>query len=146
MVEERLESIMRSFVRALESRDVDKALSFFTADASYLTPNGEFKGMAEIRRYLQWMLNTNSALSVQESGIGIASSGDKAAFEHIIRGTARGMRWEVPAVCTYQFSGDKIKRVVTIFDRLSLAKQVATGWMAKKGVNAVIKGAEKGLR
>lgn len=141
-----IESIMRSFARALESRDLDKALPFFAPDATYITPNGRFTGTEEIRRYLRWMFENNSELAVEECGVGILASGNKAAFEHIVRGTLQGKKWELPMLCIYEFAGDKIKRVVTAYDRLSLAKQAAKGWLAQKAVNAVIKGGEKGLR
>lgn len=137
---------LRSFAKALESRDVDKTVGFFAQDAVYETPNGTFKGAAEIRRYFQWMFTTNSELRVTESGVGILAVGDKAAFEHVLRGTFGGERWEIPILCTYELRDGKVSRMLTVFDRLSLAKQVGKGAMARRAVAAVIKAAEKGLR
>jgi len=46
----------------------------------------------------------------------------------------------------YEFSDEKIQHLRTVFDRLSFAKQVATGWLAQKAVNSIIDAMEKGLR
>jgi len=137
--------ILRSFARALESRDVEKTVGFFSQDAVYETPNGTFKGSAEIRRYFQWMFTTNSEIRVTESGVGILALGDKAAFEHVLHGTFRGQTWEMPILCTYELRDGKVKRMLTVYDRLSLARQVGKGVMARRAVGAVIKAAEKGL-
>ena len=138
--------ILRSFAKTLESRDVEKAVGFFTPDAVYETPSGVFKGAAEIRRYFRWMFETNSELRITESGIGVLALGDKAAFEHVIRGTFKGQKWELPILCTYELSNGKVKRMLTVYDRLAMAKQVGKGWMAQKAVGAVVKASEKGLR
>lgn len=137
--------ILRSFARALESRDVDKTVGHFTADAVYETPSGTFKGTGEIRRYFTWMLTTNTEIRVTESGIGIFAMGDKAAFEHVIHGTFRGQKWQLPILCTYELKDGKVKRMLTVYDRLSLAKQVGKGWMAQWAVGSIIKASEKGL-
>jgi hypothetical protein len=137
---------LRNFARALESRDLEKAVGFFSPDAVYVTPSGEFKGTAEIRRYFRWMFETNSELRITESGVGILAVGDKAAFDHVIRGTFRGTKWELPILCTYELKDGKVKRMLTVYDRLSMAKQVGKGCMARWAVGAVVKASEKGLR
>ncbi len=48
----KIEGIMRNFVKAIEENNVEKALSFLTDDADYVTPEGTFKGKEEFRRYL----------------------------------------------------------------------------------------------
>jgi len=52
----------------------------------------------------------------------------------------------LPILCTYEASDGKIKRILTLYDRLSMARQVAKGWLPQKAVAAVIKASEKGLR
>ncbi len=145
MGDDRLANVMRGFVKALEEKDADKALSFLAPDVVQVTPNGTFKGTAEVRRYLRWMFDTNSELSVEDAGVGIVTMGNKAAFEHTIRGVIQGRRWELPMVCTYQFAEDKVMRIVTAYDRLALAKQVAKGWMAQRAINSVVSASEQGL-
>lgn len=137
--------VLRSFAKALEGRDVDKTVGHFTADAVYETPSGTFRGTEEIRRYFVWMFATNSEVRVTESGIGVFAMGDKAVFEHTIRGTFRGRKWELPILCTYELKDGKVKRMLTVYDRLSLAKQVGRGWIAQWAVGSIIRAAEKGL-
>ena len=146
MAEAKIESIMRDYVKALSEKDIDKALSFCTDDAMWVTPLGTFKGKEELRHYLTWMAQSMPDLLITETGIGIVVHGSKAVYEHTLSGTSQGMRWEVLAMCAYEFSGDKIQNLRTVFDRLSLAKQVAQGWMAKKAVSSIIENMQKGLR
>jgi len=145
MSEERVEGIMRDFVKAIEEQNVEKALSFLTDDADYVTPEGTFKGKEELRRYLTWGTQTTPNQKVREAGIGIMVKGNKAVFEHIVEGTYEGTKYEALTMCVYEFSDEKIQHLRTVVDRLSIAKQVARGWFAKWIMNSIIARAEKGL-
>jgi hypothetical protein len=57
----------------------------------------------------------------------------------MLRGTINGLRWEAPAICAYEFSGDKIQYHRVYYNRLVVAKQAAKGWIPKKVVNSVVK-------
>jgi hypothetical protein len=48
-------------------------------------------------------------------------------------------------LCTYELTNGKIKRMLTVYDRLSMAKQVGKGPMAQWAVRAIIRASEKGL-
>lgn len=145
MAEEKIPSIMRDFVGVLAKGDVEKVLSFLTEDAVWVNPNGTFKGKEELKRYLTWMAQGMQDSTITESGNGIIVQGNKAFFEHVVAGTIEGMRGEVLAMCAYEFKDGKIQEVRTVWDRLSMGKQVAKGWLAKWIVNLVVKQAEKGL-
>ena len=146
MAEEKIKGIMRNLVKAMVKKDVDKALSFLADDADWVTPMGTFKGREEVKRYLTWMTQSTPDLAIKESGIGIIAQGDKAFYEHVLEGTLEGMKLEVLAMCAYEFSDEKIQHLRTVYDRLSIAKQAAQGWLATKAVNSIIKHMEKGLR
>jgi len=146
MSERKIEGIMRDFVKAIEERNVEKALSFLTDDADYVTPEGTFKGKEELRRYLTWGTQTTPNQKVRDAGIGIMVKGNKAVFEHIVEGTYEGTKYEALTICVYEFSDEKIQHLRTVVDRLSIAKQVAKGWFAKRIMNSIIARAEKGLR
>jgi ketosteroid isomerase-like protein len=137
--------IIGDFLKAFQDKELDKALSFVTEDATWVAPHGTFKGKDELKHYMAWSNQTTPDMKVTYCGINILAQGDKAACEHILSGTIEGKKWEVPALCSYEFSGNKIKHITTVFDRLVLAKQVATGFMAKRGVDAIISAMEKGL-
>lgn len=146
MAEEKIQSVMRDFAGAMASGDVERALSFWADDGTWVCPQGTFKGKEELRRYLTWMLQSMQDVTVAESGLGIMAQGNKAFFEHVIGGTMQGMRAEVLAFCAYEFSGEKIQQVRTAFDRLSLAEQAAKGWFARWLVGLIVKQGQKGLR
>ena len=56
------------------------------------------------------------------------------------------MPWTVLALTVYEFKGDKIKRMTTVFDRLALVKQTAKGWLTRMAVNSTASFAERGMR
>ena len=143
MTNEEIANIMRDFVQAMAKGDVEKALSFFTEDGVFVTPNGTFKGKDELRRHLSAEAESMQDMTVTETGNGIIVEGNKAFFEHIIGGTVQGRRAEVLAMCAYEFSDGKIKEVRSAFDRLSLAQQAAKGWLPKMLVNFIVKKMEK---
>jgi limonene-1,2-epoxide hydrolase len=145
MSEKKIEGIMRDFVRAIEEQNVEKALSFLTDDAEYVTPEGKFKGKEELRRYLTWGTRTTPNQKVRDAGIGIMVKGNRAVFEHIAEGTYEGTGYEALTMCVYEFSDEKIQYLRTVVDRLSIAKQVAKGWFEKKVVNLIVNRWEKGL-
>jgi len=145
MSEEKLESIMRDFLAALGARDVEKALSFLAEDAIWALPEGTFRGKEEIRRYMKWGAQSFPDLAYKETGIGIVVRGNKAVYEHVFTGTIQGAKCEWLALCAYEFTGEKIQRLRTVYDRLSMMKQAARGWFGKTIVNSLVGRAEKGL-
>ena len=145
MAQEKIEAVMRGYVSALTQKDAEKALSFVGEEADWVTPEGTFKGKKELKRYLTWMAQATTDLKITDAGIGIMVQGNKAFFEHVLHGTRDGMKWEVLAICAYEFDGEKIQHIRTVYDRLSVAKQAAKGWCAKRVVASVVGRAEKGL-
>jgi len=138
-------TIMREFVKALAAGEVDKALSYFTDDAVDVNPSGTYRGKAEIRRDTEAMAKNFKSMKVTEAGNGIIVQGDKAFFEHVLSGTYQGKKFEFLAMCAYEFSGDKIKNVRSVYDRLLVAKQVAT-WPGSWMVNMIVRNMEKATK
>jgi len=145
MSEKDIESIVRDLVESLEKKDTEKALSFFADDAIWYTPQGIFKGKNEIKRYIVWMTNVLEDLKFNIDGVGILVQGNKSIHQSTYEGKFKGVKVKAANVCTYEFSGDKIKNHWTINDRLSIAKQSATGPIAKKAVNTIVARSEEGL-
>ncbi|MCJ7633991.1 nuclear transport factor 2 family protein [Candidatus Bathyarchaeota archaeon] len=144
MADNKIASIMREFVKTPVPREIEKKLSFFTEDAVLVTPDGTFRGKEGLRRSL--LSESMRDATVTETGNGIIVEGNNAFFEHVISGMYRGKRFEFLAICAYEFSGEKIKHVRTVYDRLLVAKQVAPGWLARSIVNSIVNRFEKGLR
>lgn len=145
MAEAQIKQTMRDFVKAMVEKDVDTALSLCAENATWVTPNGTFKGRAEIRRCLEW---TNAKVADQkavDTGIKIMVQGNIGIYEHIIGGSVDGMGWETLALCVYEFKDGKIESIRTVYDRLAVAQQVAKGFFAKYAVNGVVDKMEEGL-
>jgi hypothetical protein len=124
---------------------VDKSLSYLADDATWETPEGTFSGRAELKRYLSWIAEFVPDLTITECGIGIVVQGNRAAFEHTMEGTIEGTHCKWLALCAYEFSGDKIQKIRTMNDRLTLLNQAAKGWLEETVVHSLVKRAEKGL-
>ena len=145
MDEKEIERIIRDFVDSLEKKDIDRSLSFFTDDATWFTTQGIFKGKEEIKRYVSWMSKSLTSVKFTDDGVGIIIQGNKAVYQTIFDSTYEGIKIKVNNVCTYEFSGEKMKNHWIITDRLSMAKQAATGPIARKAVNTIVARMEKGL-
>jgi len=146
MPEEKLAGIMREFVKAMAAGEVEKTLAYFSENAVSTDPYGTYKGKEAIKSNLTAMSRNMKDMKVTETGNGIIVQGDKAFFEHVLSGTFQGKKFEMLAMCAYEFSGDKIKNVRSVYDRLLIAKQVAKGWPAKPIVNMVVKQTEKAMK
>ena len=134
MSEEKLVGVIRDFAEAYVKRDVEKMLSFLTDDVIRSSPEGIFKGKEEVKRYLTWDVQIAPDIKLREAGIGIVVKGNKAVWEWVYEGSMPdGRRWrEIPGITVYMFSGEKIQQYSEYYDRLSMAKQVATGWLENK--------------
>ncbi len=146
MPEEKVSGIMREFVKAMAAGDAEKAISYLTEDAVSVTPYGTYKGKEAIKQNVLAMSRNMKDMKVTEAGNGIIIQGDKAFFEHVLSGTFQGQKYEMLAMCAYEFSGDKIKAMRGVYDRLLTAQQCVKGWPAKPIVNMVVKQTEKAMK
>ena len=145
MSDDKKAEMMREFVKAFESNDLDKLTSLCTDDIVMINSIGTFSGKEGLKHYVDWLANNISDLKIAETGNGILVQGDKAFFEHTFSGTMQGEKAEFLAMCAYEFSDEKIKTVRTIFDRLSIAEQASSKWIEKKIVNNLVSQMQKGL-
>jgi ketosteroid isomerase-like protein len=146
MPEEKLAGIMREFVKAMAAGDGEKTLSYLTDDVVSVTPYGPLKGKEAIKQNVLAMSRNMKDMKVTETGNGIIVQGDKAFFEHILSGTFQGKKFEMLAMCAYEFSGDKIKNIRMVYDRLLGMSQIAKGWPARPIVNMVVRQSEKAMK
>jgi ketosteroid isomerase-like protein len=146
MPEEKQADIMREFAKSWEVGDVEKMVANFTDDVVVINPYGTFNGKEAFKRVLTAMLNNMKNVKVVETGNGIIVQGDKAFFEHVISGIYQGKKFEMLAMCAYEFTGDKVKNMRTVYDRLLVAQQVAPGWFARSMVNMIVKQSNKAVQ
>jgi ketosteroid isomerase-like protein len=146
MSEMNIETLIRNFLDAYLKLDVDGTLSFFAENAVWQVPEGVFKGK-EAKRYLTWAFKRNRQIKFRDAGIGLVVRGNKAVYEYVMEVvTFEGMKYETPGVCIYEIGDGKIKQHTVLYDRLSVAKQVAKGAVSKRVINSVLNTMEKGLR
>jgi ketosteroid isomerase-like protein len=145
MTEEKRKNIVREFLAAYQGRNMEKALAYLTDDATWVTPAAQYEGKDEVRRYLAWEFDTVPSLTITEAEAGLMVQGDQALIEHTLAGTVRGEPCQWLAICAYEFEDGKIQEVRTVYDRLTLVQQSATGWLESKIVNAVASQTESGL-
>ena len=137
--------MMRELVKTFELNDFEKAASLCSDDIVVQMPIGTFHGKEEFRKCFNWMADNIKDFRITETGNGILVQGDKAFFEHSFSGIMQGEKAEYLAMCAYEFSDDKINKVRTVFDRLSIAEQASSKWIEKKFVNTIINQMQKGL-
>jgi len=137
--------MMRDYVQSTESGDFEKAMQFCLDDIVWETPMGIFKGKEGLQKYYTWLVENVKDCKITETGNGIVVQGDKAFFEHAISGVMQGEKVSFLALCAYEFSDNKIKKLRTVFDRLSIAEQASSKWLEKKFVNMIVNQMQKGL-
>jgi uncharacterized protein len=145
MTDQQIKDAIRGFIKSSSTGgDTKQALTFFADDAEWETPQGTFKGIAQIEKFMTW-LNKTAENKITETGMGIIVEGDTGVIEHKLSGTFNGRKWESPAVCIYEFKNGKIARLRAFYDVLSQAQQVTKG-VSRWVVNMVVNASQKGLK
>jgi ketosteroid isomerase-like protein len=136
--------MVRRLNDAIQDKDVDAVVSMYAEDAILVVPEGTFEGRKEIRRYWEWQIGMADELEGTETEI--MAQGDKAAAEHVysVRMVDGGI-WRAPISCLYEFKDERIRRHRMSYDRLSIAEQAATGWLASRLVGSIVGRMEEGL-
>lgn len=146
MPEEKIAGIMREYVKTMADGDAEKTISYLTEDVVWVTPYGAYKGKEAVKQNVAAMARNMKDMKVTETGNGIIVQGDKAFFEHVLSATYQGQKIEFLAMCAYEFSGDKIKNMRSVYDRLYIARQAVKGWPARPIVNMIVRQSEKAMK
>jgi len=145
MSEDNYSSMILELAGAFETGDLDKMLSLFTDDITFINPFGTFEGKAEAERFLSWNLKNVKVEKISEEGIGILVVGDKAFYDHKVVCRLNDTTAEFLVMSSYEFSNGKFKLWRSVYDRLAIAEQSASGFLPKKAVGAIVQAARKGL-
>jgi ketosteroid isomerase-like protein len=143
MTDQQIKDAIRGFLKSWTSGDAKNALSFFAEDALFITPLGKFKGTAQIEKYITWVNRVTRDYQMTETGMGIITRGDIGVIEYNLSGISRGIKWETPAMCMYEFKNDKIVNVRGYYNVLSRSRQTTKGvsrWLVNLIENASRKG------
>jgi len=145
MPDEGIKKTIRGFLQALLDEDADKVLQYVTDNVIWSSPDSTLNGKAGLKKYVEWLREANPEVGIKESGLGIIVDGDKAFTEQILSGVHNGKKWETLALCVYEFRGEKIKAIRTVYDRLFIARQVSRGLIVKKAMKKVTGALGRGL-
>jgi predicted ester cyclase len=145
MPDQGIKNIIRGFLQVLLDEDADQVLQYVTDNVIWSSPDSTLSGKAGLKKYVEWLREANPEVGIKESGLGIIVNGDKAFTEQILSGVHNGRRWETLAICAYEFSGEKIKAIRTVYDRLFIARQVSRGLIVKKAMKKVTGAFSRGL-
>ena len=145
MSAKKIEGIIGDIIETFNKRDIEKSLSLFTEDGTWVTPEGIFKGKEELKRYLMWVFRRSSEITVMGNETKILVQGNRAVRGSTFGGIWAGKKWESLIVLTFEFSDGKIQHLRSLYDRVSIAKQIATR-CGKILVPYLTRQAEKGLR
>jgi len=134
--------ILSDLHTALNNRDLDKALSLFADDASWIVmPGGTCYSKDEIRKYLQKIL-TYEKFFLKDIHPPVVS-GEMATHEYMIEARMKdGREGTGPSVVVAEFRNGRITQIRNYIDKLEVAKQMAKGTLEKRTVASVAKRVE----
>jgi ketosteroid isomerase-like protein len=125
---------------AMNSRDLDKAMSLFAEEASYIVmPGGTCYTKEEIRKYLAKIMKTYDKFVLKDIHPPVVS-GTMLTHEYTIEVKLHGgPEGFVPAIVVMELSNGKISQVRQYIDKLEAARQLARGVVEKRVVEGVAK-------
>jgi uncharacterized protein (TIGR02246 family) len=135
--------ILADLHAAINSRNLDKAMSLFADDASWIVmPGGTCYSKDDIRKYLEKGMRTYEKFILRDIHPPVVS-GEMATHEFMIdvkvKGGAEGT---VPSVVVAEFRNGQITQIRWYIDKLEAAKELARGLVSKRAVGAVAKEVE----
>jgi len=135
--------ILSDLHTALNNRDVEKAMSLFADDASWIVmPGGTCYSKDEIKKYLEKVMKTYEKFNLRDIHPPVVSA-EMATHEYMIDAKLKdGPEGTVPSVVVAEFRNGQIAQIRNYVDKLEAAKQMATGLVAKRAVGAVAKEVE----
>jgi len=128
---------------AINNRDLDKAMSLFADDASWIVmPGGTCYTKDEIRKYFEKTMKTYEKFVLRDIHPPVVS-GDMLTHEYIHEVRLHdGREGQIPAVVVMELRNGRITQVRHYLDKLEAAKQMAKGSVARLAVASVAKEVE----
>lgn len=135
--------ILEDLHAAINKQDLEKAISFFTDDASFIVmPGGTCSSKDEIRKYFEKMLKAYEKIIFKDIHPPVVS-GEMATHEFMVNVKLEGgPEGTLPAVVVAEFRNGRVTQIRWYLDKLEAAKQLAKGTVAKRTVAAVAKRVE----
>ena len=111
-----IEKELRVFYASVDAMDFDKALTYFTDDATFIFPGiPPMKGKEAIRAFYDEIKQNNT--SMEHVLLKVIIDGNAAAFELLVKMTSKdGKTEEMLDVNIMELTGNKISKVQLYFD------------------------------
>jgi uncharacterized protein (TIGR02246 family) len=135
--------ILSDLHAAINNRDLDKALSLFADDASWIVmPGGTCYSKDDIRKYFEKTMKTYEKFNLRDVHPPVVS-GEMATHEFMIDAKVKGRPGvSLPSVVVAEFRNGRITQIRNYIDKLEAAKQMAKGTLEKRTVASVAKQVE----
>jgi limonene-1,2-epoxide hydrolase len=119
------ESVVRQFLAATHTSDVDELAGFFSAGAVYIDgPRGTYRGIDAIRAALEAQVQVTPSLVVDVKTLVVDAT--TVFAERVDRFEVEGKWFALEVVGVFELDGDgKIKRFRDYYDLQSLMDEVA---------------------
>jgi uncharacterized protein (TIGR02246 family) len=135
--------ILSDLHKAINNRDMDRAMSLFAEDASWIVmPGATCYTKEEIRKYFEKIMKTYEKFNLRDIQPPVVS-GEMATHEFMFDIKIKGQpEASVPSVVVAEFRNGRITQIRNYIDKLEAAKQLARGIVAKRAVASIVKQVE----
>lgn len=106
-MDEKIKTIIRSYISSFEEKNVEKVLSYFTEDASWNTPQFNINGKNKIEEYILWLFENIEDINFIQDGIGIMVNEDKAVCQNIVKAKIGETRVKIPTMFIFRLRNNK---------------------------------------
>jgi ketosteroid isomerase-like protein len=103
----KINTLIHGYIHSFEEKNIEKTLSYFTEDATWIVPQYKIKGKKEIEEYILWLFENIKELTFIYDGIGIMAQGNKAIYQNIFRATIGNDKVSIPTMFIFRLRDNK---------------------------------------
>ena len=131
---ESLLKVVEQFREAYQSRDIERVMALFAADAELSWAAGTFRGEDAIRKVFEWDIRLSPTATVRYAGIGVIATDHTAVAERVVSLTAEGIPHDEHALTVFEFDdASRIRSLRSYYDKLAIMHQIASGYPGIRG-------------
>jgi ketosteroid isomerase-like protein len=106
-MDENIKTNIESYISSFEEKNVEKILSYFTDDASWIAPQYKIRGKNEIEEHVLWLFENIEDLNFINDGIGIMVNEDKAVCQKIFEAKIGEVKVKIPTMFIFRLRNNK---------------------------------------
>ncbi len=123
-MDEKIKTIIKNYISSFEEKNVEKILSYFTEDASWIAPQYKIKGKNEIEGYILWLFENIDDLNFIHDGIGIIVNEDKAVCQNIFKAKVGEVKVKIPTMFIFKLRNNKFSNQWIINNWFEITKNI----------------------